>query len=147
MKQGTMKLEGVFWDFGSLYQRRCGVISYELSRQPYLSSMSLRRLRLRVAAQASRTSHSRWMLRGTVSRRVAAGVSRSWDLARGKAHSRESSLWCCGRNSSAPCYPRHTKRVICYSTYPAPDLHSVSVVHSFVRLSPHSTARASTLSV
>ena len=50
---------GLFWDFGSLYQRRCGVISYALSRQPYLSSLSLRRLWLRVAAQASRTSHSR----------------------------------------------------------------------------------------
>ena len=49
----------VFWDFGSLQQRRCGVISYALSRRPYCSSMSLRRRRLRVAAQASRTSHSR----------------------------------------------------------------------------------------
>ena len=48
-----------FWDFGSLYQRRCGVISCVLSRQPHFSSLSLRRLRLRVAAQASRTSHSR----------------------------------------------------------------------------------------
>ena len=50
---------GLFWDFGSLYQRRCGVISCALSRQPYFSSLSLRRLWLRVAAQASRTSHSR----------------------------------------------------------------------------------------
>ena len=50
---------GLFWDFGSLYQRRCGVISYALSRQPYFSSLSLRRLWLRVAAQASRTSLSR----------------------------------------------------------------------------------------
>ena len=48
-----------FWDFGSLYQRRCGVTSCVLSRQPHFSSLSLRRLWLRVAAQASRTSHSR----------------------------------------------------------------------------------------
>ena len=37
--------------------RRCGVISHALSRQPVLSSVSLRRLRLGVAAQASGTSH------------------------------------------------------------------------------------------
>ena len=64
----------MFWDFGSGYAldgvrvgwsctarrvRRCGVTSYALSRQPYFSSMSLRRLRLRVAAQANRTSQSR----------------------------------------------------------------------------------------
>ena len=30
----------LFWDFGSLYQRRCGVISYALSRQPYCSSIA-----------------------------------------------------------------------------------------------------------
>ena len=48
----------MFWDFGSLYRRRCGVISHALSRQPYFPSLSLRRLRLRVAAQASRTSRS-----------------------------------------------------------------------------------------
>ena len=48
----------MLWDFGSLYRRRCGVISYALSRQPYFPSLSLRRLRLRVAAQASRTSRS-----------------------------------------------------------------------------------------
>ena len=39
--------------------RRCCVISYALSRQPNFSSMSLRRLRRCVAAQANRTSHSR----------------------------------------------------------------------------------------
>ena len=44
-------LSGLFWDFGSLYQRRCGVVSDALSRQ----STSLRRLRLGVAAQASGT--------------------------------------------------------------------------------------------
>ena len=43
---------------GSLYQRRCGVVSDALSRQPSSSSMSLRRLRLGVAAQASGTSLS-----------------------------------------------------------------------------------------
>ena len=48
-----------FWIFGSLYQRRCDVTSCVLSRQPHFSSLSLRRLRLRVAAQASRTSHCR----------------------------------------------------------------------------------------
>ena len=48
-----------FWDFGSLYQRRCGVTSCVLSRQPHFSSLSLRRLRLRVMAQASKTSRSR----------------------------------------------------------------------------------------
>ena len=36
--------------------RRCGVSLHALSRQPYPSSTPLRRLRLRVAAQASRTS-------------------------------------------------------------------------------------------
>ena len=46
----------MFWDFGSLYHRRCGVISHTLSRKLHFSSMSLRRLRLRVAAQANRTS-------------------------------------------------------------------------------------------
>ena len=40
---------GFFWDFGSLYWRRRGVISYALSRQPYFPSLSLRGLRLRVA--------------------------------------------------------------------------------------------------
>ena len=49
-------LSGLFWDFGSLYQRRCGVVSDALSRQPSSSSTSLRRLRLGVAAQASGTS-------------------------------------------------------------------------------------------
>ena len=49
----------LFWDFGSLYQRRCGVVSDALSRQPSSSSTSLRRLRLGVAAQASGTSHPR----------------------------------------------------------------------------------------
>ena len=51
-------LSGFFWDFGSLYQRRCGVVSDALSRQPSSSSTSLRRLRLGVAAQASGTSLS-----------------------------------------------------------------------------------------
>ena len=51
-------LSGLFWDFGSLYQRRCGVVSDALSRQPSSSSKSLRRLRLGVAAQASGTSIS-----------------------------------------------------------------------------------------
>ena len=51
-------LSGLFWDFGSLYQRRCGVVSDALSRQPSSSSTSLRRLRLGVAAQASGTSFS-----------------------------------------------------------------------------------------
>ena len=51
-------LSGLFWDFGSLYQRRCGVVSDALSRQPSSSSTSLRRLRLGVAAQASGTSLS-----------------------------------------------------------------------------------------
>ena len=46
----------MLWDFGSLYQRRCGVFSHALSRQPHFTSLSLRRLQLRVAAQASRTS-------------------------------------------------------------------------------------------
>ena len=45
-------------DFGSLYQRRCGVVSNALSRQPSSSSTSLRRLRLCVAAQASGSSLS-----------------------------------------------------------------------------------------
>ena len=48
----------LFWDFGSLYQRRCGVIPYALSRQPYFTSSSLRRPRLGVTAQASGTSLS-----------------------------------------------------------------------------------------
>ena len=52
-----LSVPSVFWDFGSLCQRRCGVISHALSRQPYFPSLSLRRLRLRVVAQASRTSH------------------------------------------------------------------------------------------
>ena len=51
-------LSGLFWDFGSLYQRRCGVVSDALSRQPSSSSTSLRRLRLGVAAQACGTSLS-----------------------------------------------------------------------------------------
>ena len=51
-------LSGLFWDFGSLYQRRCGVVSDTLSRQPSSSSTSLRRLRLGVAAQASGASLS-----------------------------------------------------------------------------------------
>ena len=51
-------LSGLFWDFRSLYQRRCGVVSDALSRQPSSSSTSLRRLWLRVAAQASGTSVS-----------------------------------------------------------------------------------------
>ena len=46
----------LFWDFGSLYQRRCGVIRYALSRQPYFTSSSLRRPRLGVTTQASGTS-------------------------------------------------------------------------------------------
>ena len=49
----------VRWSCTPRRVRRCGVISYALSRQPYFTSMSLRRLRLRVAAQASRTSLSR----------------------------------------------------------------------------------------
>ena len=49
-----------------------GVIFYALPRQPYFPSLSLRRLRLRVAAQASRTSYV-----GHVLRPVAAGVSLS----------------------------------------------------------------------
>ena len=40
----------------TLPEARCGVISLALSRQPELSSVSLRRLRLGVAAQASGTS-------------------------------------------------------------------------------------------
>ena len=36
-------LSGLFWDFGSLYQRRCGVVSDALSRQRH--SLSLRTLR------------------------------------------------------------------------------------------------------
>ena len=51
-------LSGLFWDFGSLYQRRCGVVSNALSRQPSSSSSSRRRLRLGVAPQASGTSLS-----------------------------------------------------------------------------------------
>ena len=49
---------GLFWDFGSLYQRRCGVVSDALSRQPSSSSTSLRRLWLGVAAQECGTSLS-----------------------------------------------------------------------------------------
>ena len=49
---------GLLWDFGSLYQRRCGVVSDALSRQPSSSSTSLRRLWLGVAAQACGTSLS-----------------------------------------------------------------------------------------
>ena len=49
---------GLFWDFGSLYRRRCGVVSDVLSRQPSFSSTSLRRLWLGVAAQACGTSLS-----------------------------------------------------------------------------------------
>ena len=52
---GALSLSGLFWDFGSLYQRRRGVVSYALSRQPSSSSTSLRRLWLGVAAQASGT--------------------------------------------------------------------------------------------
>ena len=70
-----------FWvvlDFGSLYQRRCGVVSDALSRQPSSSSTSLRGLRLGVAAQASGTSSQVFpllrTLRRHVSRPVAAGV-------------------------------------------------------------------------
>ena len=49
-----------FWDFGSLYQRRRGVIFFlRAVAAAVSSSLSLRRLWLRVAAQASRTSHSR----------------------------------------------------------------------------------------
>ena len=48
-------LSGLFWDFGSLCQRRRGVVSFTLSRQPSSSSTSLRRLRLGVTAQASGT--------------------------------------------------------------------------------------------
>ena len=48
----------LLWDFGSLYQRRCGVVSDALSRQPSNSSTSLRRLWLGVAAQACGTSLS-----------------------------------------------------------------------------------------
>ena len=51
-------LSGLFWDFGSLCQRRRGVVSFTLSRQPYITSTSLRRLQLGVAAQASGTSLS-----------------------------------------------------------------------------------------
>ena len=68
-----------FWDFGSLYQRRCGVISHAQSRKPCFSSMSLRRLRLCVPAQASRNIAFQMFLqpqtlRRLVSRPVAAGV-------------------------------------------------------------------------
>ena len=49
---------GLFWDFGSLYQRRCGVVSDALSRQPSSSSTSFRRLWLGVEAQACGTSLS-----------------------------------------------------------------------------------------
>ena len=49
---------GLLWDFGSLCQRRCGVVSDALSRQPSSSSTSLRRLWLGVAAQACGTSLS-----------------------------------------------------------------------------------------
>ena len=51
-------LSRLFWDFVLFYQRRCGVVSDALSRQPSSSSTSLRRLRLGVAAQASGTSLS-----------------------------------------------------------------------------------------
>ena len=68
---------GLFWGFGSLYQRPCGVISYALSRQPYFSSLSLRRLWLRVAAQEHRIPNVSAVLtlRRLLSRPVAAGVS------------------------------------------------------------------------
>ena len=118
-------LSGLFWDFGSLYQRRCGVVSDALSRQPSSSSTSLRRLRLGVAAQASGNIASQMFpllptLRRQVSRLVAAGVylplkdvaasqfvcSRGADNLSSHVSSFGSDLsstcfeWCCGRWST-----------------------------------------------
>ena len=69
-------LSGLFWDFCSLYQRRCGVVSDALSRQPSSSSTSLRRLRLGVAAQASGTSLSDISTTPTLRRRVSHAEER-----------------------------------------------------------------------
>ena len=63
-------LPSVFWDFGSFYQRGCGVISYALSRHHYF------RLRLGVAAQASRTIALQMFLSLSTSRRLMSGLSR-----------------------------------------------------------------------
>ena len=60
-------LSGLFWDFGSLYQRRCGVVSDALSR---------RRLRLRVAVLASGTSLSGISAIPTLRRRVSHAEER-----------------------------------------------------------------------
>ena len=65
-------LAGLFWDFGSLYQRRCGVVSDALSRQP----SSLRRLWLGVAAQACGTSLSDISAFPTLRRRVSHAEER-----------------------------------------------------------------------
>ena len=51
-----------FSDFGSLYQRRCGVISCVLSRQPHFRPCRCGDFGFVSAAQASRTSHSRCFL-------------------------------------------------------------------------------------
>ena len=69
-------LSGLFWDFGSLYRRRCGVVSDALSRQPSSSSTSLRRLRLGVAAQASGTLLSDISATPTLWRRVSHAEER-----------------------------------------------------------------------
>ena len=53
---GAVDCVRVRWSCTPRRVRRCGVISYALSRQSYFTSLSLRRLRLRVAAQASRAS-------------------------------------------------------------------------------------------
>ena len=70
-------LSGLFWDFGSLYQMRCGVVSDALSRQPSSSSTSLPQLRLRVAAQAMRNiSFLMFPLFPTLRRRVSHAEER-----------------------------------------------------------------------
>ena len=53
----TVTGSSMFWDFGSLYQRRLRRHILRAVAAAVFLSMSLRRPRLRAAAQASRTSH------------------------------------------------------------------------------------------
>ena len=72
---------GLFWDFGSLCQRRCGVISYALSRQPYFRLCHSGDFHF--VSRHKPTEHhtpdvsAAPTLRRHVSRPVAAGVSLS----------------------------------------------------------------------
>ena len=56
---GTILLSvpSVFWDFGSLYQRRCGVISHALSRQPSFCPCRCSDFGFVSRHKPSRTSH------------------------------------------------------------------------------------------